>query len=70
MVRLTATFFDDEANMFKEFGSSLQDLMQTTANAIGDVPTIFRRDDRPVSYDMLFKDPRDGCARFDDVWGG
>ena len=25
---------------------------------------------RPVSYDMLFKDKRDGCARYDDVWGG
>ena len=24
----------------------------------------------PTSYDMLFKDPKDGCARYDDVWGG
>ena len=24
---------------------------------------------RPTSYDMLFKDPKDGCARYDDVWG-
>ena len=25
---------------------------------------------QPLSYDMLFKDRRDGCARYDDVWGG
>ncbi len=33
---------------------------------------IFRdvSEQRPVSYDMLFKDERDGCARYDDVWGG
>ena len=32
---------------------------------------VFRRSyKRPVSYDMLFKDPKDGCARYDDVWGG
>jgi hypothetical protein len=24
----------------------------------------------PLSYDMLFKDSADGCARYDDVWGG
>ena len=22
-----------------------------------------------TSYDMLFKDPKDGCAMYDDVWG-
>lgn len=26
--------------------------------------------DPPMSYDMLFKDSVDGCARYDDVWGG
>jgi hypothetical protein len=31
---------------------------------------VFRSETRPVSYDMLFKDPADGCARHDDVWGG
>ena len=25
---------------------------------------------RTVSYDETFRDPRDGCARHDDVWGG
>lgn len=34
------------------------------------LPQVFRRGAPPVSYDMLFKDPRDGCARYDDVWGG
>jgi hypothetical protein len=24
---------------------------------------------RTVSYDETFRDPRDGCARHDDVWG-
>lgn len=31
---------------------------------------VLRPNRRPVSYDMLFKDPSDGCARSDDVWGG
>ncbi|MDX1576717.1 MAG: hypothetical protein R3285_11030 [Kiloniellales bacterium] len=36
---------------------------------------IFRRagqraGQRVVSYDETFRDPRDGCARHDDVWGG
>jgi hypothetical protein len=33
---------------------------------------VFRkaREMRPVSYDMRFEDSRDGCARYDDVWGG
>ena len=25
---------------------------------------------RTMSYDETFRDPRDGCARHDDVWGG
>ena len=25
---------------------------------------------QPIGYDQLFKDPRDGCAKYDDVWGG
>jgi hypothetical protein len=32
---------------------------------------VFRRaGQRTVSYDETFRDPRDGCARHDDVWGG
>ena len=32
---------------------------------------IFRRaGQRTVSYDETFRDPSDGCARHDDVWGG
>jgi hypothetical protein len=27
------------------------------------------RKQKVVSYDMLFTDRPDGCARFDDVWG-
>lgn len=33
------------------------------------LPDILRAEARPASYDMLFKDPHDGCARYDDVWG-
>ena len=25
---------------------------------------------RAISYDQTFRDPRDGCALHDDVWGG
>ncbi len=38
-------------------------LARKTRDIIGSPP-------RPLSYDMLFKDPKDGCARYDDVWGG
>ena len=32
---------------------------------------IFRRaGQRALSYDETFRDPHDGCARHDDVWGG
>ncbi len=32
---------------------------------------IFRQaHQRTISYDETFRDPRDGCARYDDVWGG
>ena len=33
---------------------------------------VFRRAKKNhiVTYDQLFKDPKDGCARYDDVWGG
>ena len=34
------------------------------------LPGMFRYEAKPVTYDMLFKDPRDGCALYDDVWGG
>jgi hypothetical protein len=34
------------------------------------LPEIFREERKSVSYDMLFSDPKDGCARYDDVWGG
>jgi hypothetical protein len=34
------------------------------------MPEVFRREAPMVSYDMLFKDPHDGCTRHDDVWGG
>ena len=33
---------------------------------------IFRRSDirSPLDHRSKFKDPRDGCVRYDDVWGG
>lgn len=33
-------------------------------------PDIMLRRPQPLSYDMLFKDPKDGCALYDDIWGG
>ncbi len=38
--------------------------------AMRDLPYVFKHRSQPVSYDELFKDPKDGCARYDDVWGG
>lgn len=34
------------------------------------LPAIFDDPRARPSYDMLFRDHRDGCARYDDVWGG
>ena len=30
----------------------------------------FARGESSRDYRYLFKDPRDGCARYDDLWGG
>ena len=38
--------------------------------ALRDLRHVFKQREQPVSYDELFKDAKDGCARYDDVWGG
>jgi len=45
-------------------------LFSNIANSLRDLPEVFRDKPRSVSYDDQFKDPKDGCARYDDVWGG
>ena len=45
-------------------------VIQSSIYVLRNLPQVFRGDAPPVSYDMLFKDPHDGCARYDDVWGG
>lgn len=40
------------------------------SNILHRIAEMFRHEPQTVSYDMLFKDPEDGCARYDDVWGG
>ena len=45
-------------------------VIRSSMYVLRNLPQVFRRCARPASYDMLFKDPRDGCARYDDVWGG
>ena len=45
-------------------------LIRSSVYVLSNLPQIFRMEAPPVSYDMLFKDPHDGCARYDDVWGG
>lgn len=39
-------------------------------SVIQSVPDLHRLEPHATSYDELFKDPSDGCARCDDVWGG
>jgi hypothetical protein len=46
------------------------ELLSSGAEMLRRLPDLFRHEAKPVSYDMLFKDPRDGCAMYDDVWGG
>jgi hypothetical protein len=56
----------------------MNDLPKTTSGLVihsaiyvlSNLPTVLRVELPPVSYDMLFRDPHDGCARHDDVWGG
>ena len=46
------------------------ELLSSGAEILRQLPNFFRYEAKPLSYDMLFKDPRDGCALYDDVWGG
>ncbi len=45
-------------------------VIHSSIYVLRNLPKVFRGEAPPVSYDMLFKDPHDGCARYDDVWGG
>jgi hypothetical protein len=45
-------------------------MLSTLTSAIRDLPGIFHERRQPLSYDELFKDSKDGCALYDDVWGG
>lgn len=45
-------------------------VIRSSVYVLRNLPKVFRADTPTVSYDMLFKDPHDGCARHDDVWGG
>ncbi len=45
-------------------------LLTNIARSLRNLPDVFRDKPRLVGYDDLFKDPKDGCARYDDVWGG
>jgi hypothetical protein len=46
------------------------ELLISGAAMLRRLPDMFRYEAQPLTYDMLFKDPRDGCALYDDVWGG
>lgn len=45
-------------------------LLSNIASSLRKLPEVFRDQPRLLSYDDQFKDPKDGCARYDDVWGG
>jgi hypothetical protein len=45
-------------------------VLRSSLYVLRNLPQVLRAEPQPASYDMLFKDPRDGCARHDDVWGG
>jgi hypothetical protein len=45
-------------------------VLTTAIETIRNFPQSLRHQPQPVSYDELFKDPKDGCALYDDVWGG
>lgn len=45
-------------------------VIRSSIYILRNLPHLFRIQTPHVSYDMLFKDANDGCARHDDVWGG
>lgn len=49
---------------------TMSTLLTNIISSLRTLPDIFREPARPVSYDDQFKDRGDGCARYDDVWGG
>jgi len=56
--------------MLDNSSSSPGSALASMSDLIAKIPNLLRAEPKPVSYDMLFKDPCDGCARYDDVWGG
>lgn len=45
-------------------------VIRSSLYTLQNFPELFRGEPKPSSYDMLFKDPTDDCAKHDDVWGG
>lgn len=45
-------------------------LFTNIVSSLRKLPEVLRDQPRHLSYDDQFKDPKDGCARYDDVWGG
>jgi hypothetical protein len=67
---LPRTDFEGAMNMNEMSNTTSGMVIRSTIYVLRNLPQVFRGDAPPVSYDMQFKDSRDGCARYDDVWGG
>ena len=58
------------AEMLNKIFAAPKFIISLGSNVVRNSPDIYLKRPQPVSYDMLFKDPKDGCALYDDVWGG
>ena len=56
--------------MLKKIFAAPKLIASLGSDMVRNTPDIFLTRPQPVSYDMLFKDPKDGCALYDDIWGG
>ncbi len=65
LIRRSPTYVDQSV---KEI--TMTTLFTNIISSLRTLPDVFREPARPVSYDDQFKDRGDGCARYDDVWGG
>ena len=55
--------------MLEQLHAVHESIQSTTADIINQLSQTLGHKPQATSYDMLFKDPKDGCALYDDVWG-
>lgn len=55
--------------MLEKLHAARETIQSSTTNILHKLSGTLGHKPQSTSYDMLFKDPKDGCALYDDVWG-